>query len=214
MVSLCIHIEYKSKNSWYHSVSILNTSFKTLGITVYSHCIQKYKLMKYKLMKYKLMKYKLMVSQCIHIEYKSKNSWYNSVFTLNTSFKTLGFEFDKLGAAGHGLLPLIAITLIAGKKGGDFSRYEERDESWGDVEGGEIAFHFGPRFSVVLAVEEYVCGVLSFRASVRAICECFRFQSADEWHCVGPSGCLSPVGLRFRFQRFRRVRVLLGLTPI
>ncbi|KAK4017536.1 hypothetical protein OUZ56_032948 [Daphnia magna] len=25
-----------------------------------------------------------MVSQCIHIEYKSKNSWSNSVFTLNT----------------------------------------------------------------------------------------------------------------------------------
>ncbi|KAK4045581.1 hypothetical protein OUZ56_033227 [Daphnia magna] len=26
--------------------------------------------------------------QCIHIEYKSKNSWYNSVFTLNTKVET------------------------------------------------------------------------------------------------------------------------------
>ncbi|KAK4013848.1 hypothetical protein OUZ56_026401 [Daphnia magna] len=54
MVSQCIHIEYKSKNSWYHSVFKLNT------------------------------KVKLMVLQCIHMEYKSKNSWYNSVFKLNT----------------------------------------------------------------------------------------------------------------------------------
>ncbi|KAK4013844.1 hypothetical protein OUZ56_026397 [Daphnia magna] len=81
IVSQRIHIEYKSENSWYHSVFTLNTKVKTYGIT-------KYKLMKLKLMKYKLMKYKLMVSQCIHIEYKSKNSWYHSVFTLNTKVKT------------------------------------------------------------------------------------------------------------------------------
>ncbi|KAK4028550.1 hypothetical protein OUZ56_021555 [Daphnia magna] len=46
--------------------------------------LYKEKLMKLKLMKYKLMKLKLMVSQCIHIEYKNYNSWYQSVFTLNT----------------------------------------------------------------------------------------------------------------------------------
>ncbi|KAK4030889.1 hypothetical protein OUZ56_024275 [Daphnia magna] len=74
MVSQCIHIEYKSKNSWYHSVFTLNTKVKTHSITVYSHLIQKYK---------------LIMSQCIHIEYKSTNSWYHSVFTLNTSYGTL-----------------------------------------------------------------------------------------------------------------------------
>ncbi|KAK4013613.1 hypothetical protein OUZ56_026166 [Daphnia magna] len=31
-----------------------------------------------------LNKYKLIISQCIHIEHKRKNSWYHSVFTLNT----------------------------------------------------------------------------------------------------------------------------------
>ncbi|KAK4028555.1 hypothetical protein OUZ56_021560 [Daphnia magna] len=46
MVSQCIHIEYKSKNSWCNSVFTLNTKVKTHGIT----------------------KLKLMVSQCIHIE--------------------------------------------------------------------------------------------------------------------------------------------------
>ncbi|KAK4017665.1 hypothetical protein OUZ56_033357 [Daphnia magna] len=61
MVSQCIHIEYKSKNSWYHSVFTLNTKVKTRGITG-----------------------SLNLSQCIHIEYKSKNLWYTSVFTLNT----------------------------------------------------------------------------------------------------------------------------------
>ncbi|KAK4024838.1 hypothetical protein OUZ56_010332 [Daphnia magna] len=39
---------------------------------------------------YKLMMYKLMVSQCIHIEYKIKNSWYQSAFTLNTKVETRG----------------------------------------------------------------------------------------------------------------------------
>ncbi|KAK4013795.1 hypothetical protein OUZ56_026348 [Daphnia magna] len=39
-------------------------------------------------------KYKLMVPQCIHIEYKSKNSWYNSVFTLNTKVKTHGITIE------------------------------------------------------------------------------------------------------------------------
>ncbi|KAK4024835.1 hypothetical protein OUZ56_010329 [Daphnia magna] len=63
---------------------------------VKTHGITKLKLMKLKLMKcklmvsqcihieYKIQKLKLMVSQCIYIEYKSKNSWYHSVFTLNT----------------------------------------------------------------------------------------------------------------------------------
>ncbi|KAK4027274.1 hypothetical protein OUZ56_016285 [Daphnia magna] len=60
IISQCIHIEYKSKNSWYHSVFTLNT------------------------------KVKLIESQCIHIEYKSKNSWNHSVFTLNTKVKTHG----------------------------------------------------------------------------------------------------------------------------
>ncbi|KAK4024833.1 hypothetical protein OUZ56_010327 [Daphnia magna] len=40
------------------------------------------------LQRWKLMKYKLMIGQCIHIEYKSKNSWYHSLFTLNTKLKS------------------------------------------------------------------------------------------------------------------------------
>ncbi|KAK4013692.1 hypothetical protein OUZ56_026244 [Daphnia magna] len=88
MVSQCIHIEYKSKECWYHSVFTLNTKVKTHevntnGITVYQHCIQKYK---------------LMVSQCIHIEYKSKNSWYHNKYKLKiqdsfvfASFSVLSF---------------------------------------------------------------------------------------------------------------------------
>ncbi|KAK4013704.1 hypothetical protein OUZ56_026256 [Daphnia magna] len=65
----CIQIEYKSKNSWYHSVFTLNT---IIFDSVYMY------------------KHKLMVSQCIHIEYKSKISWYHSVLTLNTKVKTHG----------------------------------------------------------------------------------------------------------------------------
>ncbi|KAK4037847.1 hypothetical protein OUZ56_029873 [Daphnia magna] len=57
MVSQFIHIDYKSKNFWYHIVFTLNTRLK------------------------------LMVSQCIHIEDKIKNSWYHSVFTFNTRVK-------------------------------------------------------------------------------------------------------------------------------
>ncbi|KAK4017666.1 hypothetical protein OUZ56_033358 [Daphnia magna] len=73
IISQRIRIEYKSKNSWYHSVFTLNTSILD---SVY-------------MSKYKLMKYKFMVSQCIHIEYRSKNSWYQSVFSLNTKVKLM-----------------------------------------------------------------------------------------------------------------------------
>ncbi|KAK4027284.1 hypothetical protein OUZ56_016295 [Daphnia magna] len=51
------------------------TKLKTHGITVYSHRIQKDK---------------LIISQCIHIEYKSKKSLHHSVFTLNTKVLTYG----------------------------------------------------------------------------------------------------------------------------
>ncbi|KAK4017644.1 hypothetical protein OUZ56_033320 [Daphnia magna] len=90
---MCIHIEYKSKNSWYNSVFTLNT--------------RKYKLMKLKLMALQCIhieysvftlntrKLKLMASQCIHIEYRSKNSWFNSVFTLNTTNCSMSLTSDR-----------------------------------------------------------------------------------------------------------------------
>ncbi|KAK4013559.1 hypothetical protein OUZ56_026113 [Daphnia magna] len=83
-VSQCIHIEYKSKNSWYHSVFTLNTNLK-------SHDLKSHDLKSHDLKSHVYMwKYKLMVSQCIHIEYKSKNSWNHCVFKLNTKVKTHG----------------------------------------------------------------------------------------------------------------------------
>ncbi|KAK4017863.1 hypothetical protein OUZ56_033792, partial [Daphnia magna] len=108
MVSQCIHIEYRSKNSWYNSVFTLNTSifdpvymkkYKLMKLKLMvSQCIHieyRLKLMKYKLMKLKLMKLKLMVSQCIHIEYKSINSLDNSVFPLNTKVKLMKYKLMK-----------------------------------------------------------------------------------------------------------------------
>ncbi|KAK4017544.1 hypothetical protein OUZ56_032956 [Daphnia magna] len=54
-----------------------------------------------RLTKYKLMKYKLVVSQCIRIEYKSNNSWYNSVFTLNTKVETHEEETHDITVYSH-----------------------------------------------------------------------------------------------------------------
>ncbi|KAK4037848.1 hypothetical protein OUZ56_029874 [Daphnia magna] len=86
MVSQCIHIEYKSKNSWYRSVLTLNTNCsKNQWYHIVVTLSTKVKTHEQKLMKYKLMKYKLMVSQSSHIEYKSINLWYHIVVTWNTN---------------------------------------------------------------------------------------------------------------------------------
>ncbi|KAK4045631.1 hypothetical protein OUZ56_033330 [Daphnia magna] len=37
-----------------------------------------------------------MVSQCIHIEYKSKTHEYNSVFTLNTKVKLIEYKYNSV----------------------------------------------------------------------------------------------------------------------
>ncbi|KAK4037838.1 hypothetical protein OUZ56_029864 [Daphnia magna] len=68
MESQCIHIEYKSENSWYHSVFTLNTKVKTHSIT------------------------------------GSKNSWYHSVITLNTKVSILYKNLRKNVGGVLGLL--------------------------------------------------------------------------------------------------------------
>ncbi|KAK4013799.1 hypothetical protein OUZ56_026352 [Daphnia magna] len=62
-------------------------------------------------------KSKLMVSQCIHIEYKSKNSLYHSVFALNTNvFTDNGDCLGQCNVLEHAILTRTAAPISAWKE--------------------------------------------------------------------------------------------------